>query len=85
MYDAYQTYSNVRVPFVQRIRITGTFEDTDEVLTGYEIATQYSLASGRGVITEIGANYIEITVRGQTILDNVLKTKSEVKDVASGC
>lgn len=85
VYDAYQTYSNVRVPFVQRFRITGKYSDTGEAVSGKEIASQYSFATGRGVITEIGSTYIEITVRGTTVLDNILKTKSEVRDVASGC
>ena len=85
VYDAYQTYSNVRIPFVQRVRITGRLQDTNEALTGMEIASQYSVASGKGVISDIGATYIEITIRGYTVLDNILKTKSEVQDVPSGC
>ncbi|RMG27628.1 MAG: hypothetical protein D6730_06850 [Bacteroidetes bacterium] len=85
VYDAYQTYSNVQVPFVQKFRIKGKFQRDGSSLTGPEIATQYHFASGSGLIAETGPDYIEIYVRGVSVMDNILDTKSEVKDVPVDC
>lgn len=85
VYDAYQTYSNVRVPFVQKFRIKGKHDRDNSALTGPEIATQYHFSSGKGLIAEVGSDYIEVYVRGASVLDNILDTKSEVRDVAVDC
>ncbi|WP_431157787.1 hypothetical protein [Winogradskyella poriferorum] len=91
VYDAYQTYSNVKVPFVKRFRIFANQMDPANNnayvgnLSGNEIATQFRVTNFRGTITEIGSDYIEVTLRGTTVLDNMVHTQSEIRDVAADC
>lgn len=85
VYDAYQSYSNVRVPFVRRFRIKGNSTDSGDGLSGEQIRTQYFNSKSRGIVTETGSNYIEVAIRGVSVLDNILKTQSEVRDVPNKC
>ena len=90
MYDAYQTYSNVEIPFVKRFRIRGNQVNPANnavivPMTGAEIMTQFSFVGFDGVITAIASDYIEITVRGTTHLDNIVQAQSEVRDVSADC
>ncbi|MEO0470327.1 MAG: hypothetical protein AAF206_11940 [Bacteroidota bacterium] len=86
VYDAYQTYRNVYQPFVKRFRLRGTQTDGDtEDLSGAEIATQLRLTGFTGTITFIGPDYVEISIAGGTVMDNIVETQSEVRDVAADC
>lgn len=90
VYDAYQTYSNVQIPFVKRFRVRGNQIDPNNnavivAMTGAAINTQFSFVGFDGVVTAIGPDYIEITVRGTTRLDNIVQAQSEVRDVPSDC
>lgn len=85
VYDAYQTYSNVKVPYVKRLRLRANHTESSEVLSGQEIATQLSITNFSGVITDTGSDYVEITIRGNMVLDNIVDTQTEVKDVPANC
>lgn len=85
VYDAYQTYSNVKVPYVKRLRLRGTHTESSESLTGSEIATQLNASNFSGVVTNIGSDFVEITIRGNMVLDNIVDTQTEVRDVAVNC
>lgn len=85
VYDAFQSYDNIQVNLVQRLRVRGTEHDTGKKLSGEEIATQFHFNGFKGVITEIGSDFIEITLRGVGTLDKVFKSKSEVQAVAPEC
>ena len=86
IYDAYQTYSNVRVPYVKRLRLKGSQNDNGSgSLTGQEIATQLRVTSFSGVITNIGSDFVEITIQGNMYMDNIVDTLTEVQDVAANC
>lgn len=91
VYDAYQTYSNVKIPFVKRMRIFVNHIDPANNnmlvggLSGIEIATQLSINNFKGIITNVESDYVEVTLRGTTILDNMVDTQSEVRDVAANC
>jgi|AntRauTorcE11897_2_1112592.scaffolds.fasta_scaffold00337_7 hypothetical protein len=85
VYDAYQTYSNVKVPYVKRVRLKGSHTQSSEALSGQEIATQLNFTNFSGVITNIGSDYVEITIRGNMVLDNIVDTQTEVKDVPANC
>jgi hypothetical protein len=85
VYDAYQTYSNVRVPYVKRFRLKGRNTDTSEGLSGLEIATQLSTTSFTGTVTNIGSDFVEITIQGNMFMDNIVDTQTEVRDVAANC
>lgn len=85
VYDAYQTYSNVKVPYVKRLRFRGNLSETVGALSGHEIATQLEMANFTGIITEIGDDYVEATLRGNMVLDNIVDTQTEVRDVETNC
>ena len=91
VYDAYQTYSNVKIPFVKRFRIFADQIEPSEnnafvgALSGDDIATQLRITNFIGVITNISNDYVEVTLRGTTVLDNMVDTQSEVQDVAANC
>ncbi len=85
VYDAIQFYENIKVPFAQRLRIRGTEFDTREKLSGHEILSQFHFNNFDGIINEIGTDYIEVSIKGVTTLNKVIKTKSEVQEVAPMC
>lgn len=85
VYDAYQTYSDVKVPYVKRLRLKGNLANSSDFLTGLEIATQLNMANFSGVITNIGSDYVEVTIRGNMVLDNIVDTQTEVRDVPANC
>ncbi len=85
VYDAYQTYSNVRVPYVKRLRLMGEHTQTGEALKGEEIATQLYFTGFTGTITNIGSDFVELTIRGNMFLDNIVDTQTEVRDVPANC
>lgn len=85
VYDVYQFYANTRVNFVQRLRISGTDSQTGMVLSGDEIRSQFHFSGFNGVISAVEPSSIVITLRGTTVLDKIVKTKSNVQDVAANC
>ncbi len=91
VYDAYQTYSNVQIPFVKRFRIKANQLDPLNnnalvgTMSGDAIATQLRITNFSGVITSIGSDFVELTVRGTTVLDNIIEIQSDVQNVAANC
>ncbi|GMN09442.1 hypothetical protein MTsPCn9_01020 [Croceitalea sp. MTPC9] len=83
--DIYQQYQNIRVPFVQKFRIEGTYQENDMPLTGQEILTQFAFNSFTGVVTEVADNHIEVTVRGNTIIDRIIEASTETRDIVDAC
>ncbi|HKJ40778.1 MAG TPA: hypothetical protein VKA27_01745, partial [Sunxiuqinia sp.] len=63
----------------------GKDSNTNDVLTGEELKSQLLFNGFQGVITETGSDYIEVTVRGSTVIDNMVKTRSEVQDEDPNC
>ena len=83
--DVYQTYENVRIPYVQRFRIKGNYQEDGQALTGEEITTQFAFNSFTGVITDVQSDYIEVTVRGTNVIDRLIEVETISKDVESNC
>ncbi|WP_437399927.1 hypothetical protein [Flagellimonas lutimaris] len=83
--DIYQQYVNIKVPFVQRFRIHGNYQEDDSELTGQEILTQFAFNSFTGVVTDVQSNFIEVTVRGTTSIDRIIETSTETRDIAIAC
>lgn len=83
--DIYQTYENVRIPYVQRFRIKGNYQEDGQALTGQEITTQFAFNNFTGVITDVQADYIEVTVRGTNVIDRLIEVETISKDVESNC
>lgn len=83
--DVYQQYVNIKVPFIQRFRIFGKYQENNNDLTGQEILTQFAFNNFSGVVTDIQANFIEVTVRGTTLIDKIIETTTETRDIANAC
>lgn len=83
--DVYQKYEYIKVPFVQRFIIYGKYQQDNSALTGEEIVTQFAFNKFTGVITAIGTDYIEVTVRGNTILERLIQTETETRNIENAC
>ena len=83
--DLYQTYRNIKVPFVQRFRVRGDFQEDGSALSGEEILTQFNFNSFSGVVTEIGSDFIEITIRGTNTIDRLIDTRTSADNVEPNC
>ncbi len=83
-YDAIQTYPNIKIPFVQRISLKGR-NSNGQPLTGVELATQATFGGFTGVITEIGATFIEITIRGTARFDQSVEIVNESFESDADC
>tara|TARA_R110002111_G_scaffold262631_1_gene339642 strand:- start:292 stop:1920 length:1629 start_codon:yes stop_codon:yes gene_type:complete len=85
VYDAYQKYNNVKVPYVKRLRIQGNHTESSAAFSGLEIATQLNMTRFTGVITNIESDFVEITIQGNMVMDNMVDNQTEVRDVAANC
>jgi len=85
VYDAFQSYNNVKVNLVKRLRVKAKEHDSGMALTGNEISTQFHFNGFQGHITEIGSDYIEITLRGVATMDEIFESKSDVHEVDPNC
>lgn len=83
--DVYQEYQNVKVPFIQRFRIFGKYQEDNSALTGQQILTQFAFNSFSGVVTDVQSDFIEVTVRGNTIIDRLIQTVTETRDIPGAC
>ncbi len=83
--DVYQSYENVRIPYVQRFRIKGNYQEDAQALTGQEITTQFAFNSFTGVITDVQADFIEVTVRGTNVINRLIETETISRDVEGAC
>lgn len=84
-YDAFQQYTDVKVNIVQRIQVKGREHTTASALSGREIASQFHFNGFDGVITQIGPDYVQVTLRGIANMDQVFKSKSDVQEVSATC
>jgi hypothetical protein len=81
-YDAVQTYPNVVVLYVQKIRVTANLKGNP--LTGEEIVSQLMANQFGGVVTETGENYVTISIRGKVNIKNLMSAKTDVKTKPCG-
>lgn len=84
VYDAYQFYENVRVDYVQRLRLSG-IDEYGVPLTGEQIMSLFQFTRFNGVVNIIEANSVVFTLRGHSILDKFIETQSSVDDVPANC
>ncbi|UII76198.1 hypothetical protein LV716_18335 [Flagellimonas sp. HMM57] len=84
-YDAYQLYENIEVPFMKKVRIRGVDFKTGISFTGEEIKAQFVFNNTEGVITEIGSDFIEASIRGKVFIDRLARGTSEAREVESNC
>jgi hypothetical protein len=84
VYDAYQYFADVRVNYVQRLRISGKNE-SGRALSGQEISTLFKISRFNGVINAVEDNSIVVTLLGYFVLDKFLETQSKVQEVPAKC
>lgn len=81
-YDAVQTYRNVVVFYVQKIRISAKRGNVP--LTGGEMVSLLLANQFGGVVTETGDTYVTISVRGKVNIENLMATQTDVTSRACG-
>lgn len=85
VYDAVMTIKNVRVPFTQTVRITGTRRSNGDVLSGSELVTQMLFNFVGGLIAEVGSEHVDVTLRGSSTIDQLMEASTDVNDLPGGC
>lgn len=85
VYDVFQSFVGVKVNVVRRLRVKANEHDSGVPLTGEQIRTQFHFNGFQGHINEIGADYVEITLRGVATMDEIFESKSDVQEVDPMC
>jgi hypothetical protein len=83
VFDVIQTLENIQIPFVQRIIIRGVVDEIN--LTGPEIEAQLIANGFGGVITEIGTDFLVVSVRGTIKVANYFEFNNSLNDIVGGC
>jgi hypothetical protein len=83
-YDAIRTIKNFRVPFTQVYRFSGTYQDGSP-LSGEEILSQMHFNLVEGVPVAVGAQYVDIGIRGRALVDQMFEAESQVRELPGGC
>lgn len=84
-YDAVATFDNVRLPFVKVIRVRGSRTGSGVALTGDQIVTQLVTSQFGGVITNVQADYVDVTIRGTAEVQNYFETQIGTRQIPDGC
>jgi hypothetical protein len=83
-YDAVQTISNVRLPFTKKFRIKAK-DSEGTVFNGEEIRFQLYSNRFEGVVTDVGADYVDFTIKGTTSIDRMMEVDTRVTEIEGGC
>lgn len=83
VFDVIQKLENVHIPFVQRFIIRGNVGNNH--LTGPEIETQLIANRFGGVVTEIGSDYIVVSIRGSVNVANYFEYNNSLHDIFGAC
>lgn len=83
IYDLVESYKNIRIPFIQKLRVSGRMDD--KKLTGEEIVWQLLTGQFGGVVTEVGEDHVIISVRGSAVMSNLMKASTNVEEVLNSC
>lgn len=84
-YDIFQVYNNIKIDVVQRVQVRAINQESGQPLSGEQITTQFHFNGFNGVITQVGADYVEVTMRAVANMEEVFKTKSDIQEVAANC
>jgi hypothetical protein len=83
--DYVKKIDDVVQPFTQKFRVRGAYRSNGARLSGHEIVTQLTFNFAEGVITRIGAQYVEFTIRGQTKVNQFLQAETTVQEKVNAC
>ncbi|MEL6250652.1 MAG: hypothetical protein AAFR87_01470 [Bacteroidota bacterium] len=79
-YDVIQYYDEISVPFVQRLRLKAKNNNNDVSIAGEAIKDQLSAPFFGGIITEVGSDYVEITIKGKAKFNSWGVVKRNLED-----
>ena len=79
-YDVIQYYDEISVPFVQRLRLKAKNNMNDASIAGEAIKDQLSAPFFGGIITEVGSDYVEITIKGKAKFNSWGVVKRNLED-----
>lgn len=85
VYDAIRIVKNVRIPFTQIIRISGTYKNTGIPLTGEEIVSQLLFNLTSGIPSGIGSDYVDVSIRGSAVIDQMFEVETGANQIADAC
>lgn len=83
--DMYQTYRNIKIPYVQSFRIEGKYPNGGNDLSGMEILTQLNFNGFSGVVTEVQSTYVVLTVEGANFIDEMIQAQTVADDLPTDC
>ncbi len=84
VFDAIQVLENVKMPFVQKIRVRGKYNGT-EVLAGEDIVSQLLANQFDGVVSRVDSDYVEISIRGTATINKFFEVESQVNELKGEC
>lgn len=84
VFDAIQVLENVKMPFVQKIRVRGKYNGVD-ALTGEDIVSQLLANQFDGVVSRVEQDYVEISIRGTATIDKFFEVESQVNELKGEC
>ncbi|NKI32494.1 hypothetical protein [Croceivirga thetidis] len=82
--DIYQKYENIRIPYVQKYEIRGNYQDGSK-LSGLEIMSQFNFNGFSGVVNEVGIDFIDITLRGTSVISHLVSREIVTRDIPDAC
>jgi len=85
VYDAIRIVNNVRIPFTQLIRISGTYKNSGISLTGAEIVSQLLFNLSSGIPSAIGADYVDVSIRGSAVIDQMFEVETGANQINDAC
>lgn len=85
VYDAIQTINDVKMPFVQKIRVQGSYDGMGSNLSGNEIVSQLLANQFDGVITAVGNDYADITIKGTATIGKYFVAKTRSGELKGRC
>jgi hypothetical protein len=83
--DAIKTIRNVSVPFTQVLRVKGSELGGEFPLSGEQLATQLRSNFVTALVTKIGEDYVEVSIRGTSVIDQMINASTLVQEVDPGC
>lgn len=85
VYDAVKTVKNIKVPFTQKLRIRAMDTQNKTTLSGDEIVMQMLFNFVKGVVSNVGSDFIDITFRGNATMTELFLGFTDVNELENGC
>jgi len=83
--DAVKTIRNVTIPFTQVLRVRGLDRRDGTPISGAEIATQITFNLATCLVTHIGADYVNVSIRGEAVVDQIMDASTLVWEIEGAC